>query len=362
MLNPSQVDASWWGVRGDVGFGEPENEGVSVSVAAVEGKVDAGNDNRWDSDQQWYAVSAGVRPGETRWETELTLAHLDNRQRGLTDFRRWYHDLRLARSLSRGWFVGVRASLYLDRALVMPVAGIERNAGSGWTFWAATEPSLKIPSFRETFVSSGDWNVPDLSLPAVRRYLDLRGGVRWAGQNQNAVALAVEGFRAGELRSWRRPDPADTTAVTPGLWTEHSEDDATGFKVMLSGAVRAGGAGVSGKAVAQSVRADGHQVAYVPRYEGWVELSYAYEGWRWGATLKGVAGREDETEADYGDFLRLDLEAAYRFRSHSLPLGLRNVELAIGIENLTNVDDLRWPGVPSYGFGLVAGVRTLFGN
>jgi hypothetical protein len=353
-LNPEPVEASWWGIRGDVTYKEPEDEGISASVAAIDGKVDAGPGKRWDSKQQWYAVSGAGRPGGPRWEGALVLAHFDNQQPGVTDFRRWYHNLRVARSLTGGWYVGAVAALYLDRALLMPVAGIEREFGEGWTAWAATEPSLQVPSFREVFVADGDWNVPDLTLAAERRYLDLRGGVRWRDEDRHSLAVGGEAFRTGQFRSWEQ---------TGGLWTERAlTEDATGFRLVLSGASRSGGFRATGKVQAQSVRANSMQVPYVPRYEGWLELSYAYQGWRAGAALKGVAGRTDEFEQEFGDFLRLDIDAAYRFRTHSLPLGFRNLEFSVGIENLADVADQRWPGVPPYGFGIIAGFRALYGS
>jgi hypothetical protein len=354
-LNPESMEGSWWGVRGDVSYKEPEEEGAALSVAVVDGKVDAGTAGRWDSDQQWYALTGSMRPGGVKWEGELVLAHLDNTQTEpeLTDFRRWYHSLRLARSLSGGWYAGVIGALYLDRALLMPVAGIERGFDSGWTLWAATEPSLRLPSFRETFVTNGDWNVPDLTLPAERRYLDLRGGIRWTGEDRSSVAFGVVVWKTGEYRTWR----PDTT-----LWIEDRADDATGFRAILSGGAGASGFRVSGKLAAQSIRDDARQIAYVPRYEGWLDLSYAHRGWRLGTTLRGVAGREDDESRKYGDYFRVDLEVAYRFRTHSLPLGFRNMEFAVEIENLTDVEDRRWPDVPAYGFGIVAGVRALYGN
>lgn len=352
-LSPTQVDASWWSVRGDATYQSSPDEGLGFSMAAGGGEVDADTMGIWKTDQIWYGVNGAVRVDSTRWELDLRLGSLDQRSFGQERLRRWFHDLRVARSLSGGWYVGGRAALYQKRVLLMPVAGVERRLGeSNFTAWAGTEPSMSLPSFREVFVSNGDWNVPDLTRPAERRYIDLRGGLRWAWKAQS-FALSGNFYKVGEYRTWVRSGP---------YWQEVGLEDATGIQITASGKASAGGFQVEGKSEARNVHFRGAQVPYVPRYEGWLDLSYSFRGWRWGATLNGVGGREDEFGVRYADFLRLDLEAAYRFRTHGLPMGFRNLEIALGIQNLTGVEDRRWPGVPAYGFGVVGGVRALYGD
>jgi hypothetical protein len=352
-LSPAQIDASWYGVRGDITYLAGEDVGAGISVAAAGGKVDADTLGRWDTDQVWYAFKAAARAGGARWEMDLRLGALDQDPAGADPFRKWFHDLRLARSFSGGWYFGARAASYQDRWLVMPVARVERPLGtSGLTAWAGTEPSMSLPAFREVFVADGDWNVPDLTLPAERRYLDLRGGLRWA-EGEHAFAIGSEIHKTGEFRTWERVGP---------LWHETRIDDVTGVGVTLSGASFLGPLRVSGKLGVNSVRAEGMQVPYVPRYEGWFDLGYAYEGWRWGVSLEGAGGREDEFGTSFNDFLKLDLEGAYRFRTRSLPIGFRNLEIAVEVQNVTDVKDRRWPGVPSYGVGVIAGVRALYGE
>lgn len=352
-LSPTKTEASWWSVRGDATYQYKEDEGLGFSVATGGGEVDADTLGVWKTNQLWYGVNGAVRVDSTRWELDLRLGNLNQRSFGRPHLRRWFHDLRVARSLSGGWYLGVRASLYQKRVLLMPVAGVEQRLGeSHFTAWAGTEPKMSLPSFREVFVSNGDWNVPDLTRPAERRYIDLRGGLRWAWRSQS-FALAGNFYKVGEYRTWRRSGP---------YWHEIGLQDATGFQLTASGKASSQGFGLEGKAVARSVRFRGEQVAYVPRYEGWLDVSYSFRGWRWGAALNGVGGREDEFGVRYADFLRLDLEAAYRFRTHGLPMGFRNLEIALGIQNLTDVEDRRWPGIPAYGFGVVGGVRALYGE
>jgi hypothetical protein len=247
----------------------------------------------------------------------------------------------------------VRGSLYRGVGILLPVAGVEHELAWGWTAWAATEPSLRVPSFRETYVAEGDWNVPDLTLDAERRWLDLRGGFRWSDGGDRTLGIGGEFFETDNLRTWRDEGP---------FWVESSVHDAKGLKLVLSGSARLGGLRAAAKAETQSVRAEGTRVPYVPRYEGWASLDYTWAGWRFGSTLQGVAGRRDETGNGFGDFLRIDLEGAYRFRTQTLPLGFRTLEASVRVENITDVQDRRWPDIPAYGIGVVAGVRALYGS
>ena len=352
-LNPDPIKASWWGIRGDAGWQRRRQPSFTLSAARVNGELDAGGAGVWRTEQTWLGLKGGQIRDGIEWDGEYTVAILDQKQPGEPGRERWYHHIRLTRSLPGGWYAGGRFGLYQDRVLLLPVAGVERPLHRGWTIWAATEPSLTLPSFREVFVDNGDWNLPDLHLPAERRYFDLRGGLRWTGDDERSFALGAEAFKIDQLRTWRR---------LTALWEEQSVDDATGFRVTISGRGNLGPLQVSARATAQTVQEDTVRVPYVPRYEGWGEVSYAYEGWRLALTATGIDGRTDENEQEYGAFLRWDLEAAYRFRTRNLPMGFRNLEMALGIQNLTDVEDSRWPGIPSYGFGVVAGVRALYGN
>lgn len=352
-LNPDPIKASWWGIRGDAGWHRRRQPSFTLSAAQVKGELDAGGMGVWHTDQTWLGLKGGQIRDGIEWDAEYTVAVLDQKQPGEPARERWYHHLRLTRSLSGGWYFGGRFGTYQARVLLLPVAGLERPLDGGWTIWAGTEPSLTLPSFREIFVDNGDWNLPDLRLPAERRYLDLRGGLRWTGDNERSFALGAEVFKIDQLRTWRR---------LTALWEEQSVDDATGFRATLSGHGNLGRFQFSARATAQTVQEDTVRVPYVPRYEGWGEVSYAYQGWRLTLTGIGIDGRTDENEQEYGSFLRWDLEAAYRFRTRNLPLGFRNLEMALGVQNLTDVEDSRWPGIQSYGFGLVAGVRALYGN
>jgi hypothetical protein len=353
-LSPDVVEASWWGLRGDVGLRNPERTGFRFSGARVSGELEAGARGRWETDQAWFALGGGRWFGDTRWEGKYTLGILDFTEPGEASERFWYHDARLTRSLPGGWYLGGKVGIYQKRVLILPAAGVEYGIGSGWTLWAATEPSLRLPSFRETFVANGDWNLPDFDLPAERRYLDLEGGIRWAGEDERSLAVGAEIFRTDRLRTWRR---------SGSFWEEEARiNDATGMKMILSGTGELGPFRLATKAEAKRIRAGGDPVPFVPQYEGWLEVGYAYEGWRWEMTVFGIQGRKDDTGAGYGDFLRWDVGVAYRFPTEDLPLGFRNLELSLGLDNLTDVDDRRWPGVPAYGLGVVAGVRALYGS
>jgi hypothetical protein len=368
-LSPGQVESSWWGIRGDVGMRAPEESGFRLSGSLVQGEVEVGNRGRWETDQAWFAVNGGHWLGGARWDAGYSLGFLDYSQpvrdttasAGFADETDSpaYHTLRVTRNMPGGWYVGGKAGLYQKRVLILPVAGVTHDLGSGITVWAGSEPSLSLPNFRETFVSNGDWMLPDLSLPAERRYLDLRGGIRMGEENAHSLAVSGEVFRTDLLRTWRK----GSVGLWNGLWEEvATSSDATGVKLTVSGSVALGPVGLAARGDAARVRADGAQIPYVPRHDGSLELSYAHEGWRWVLTLFGVNGREDEFGVRYGDFLRWDLDFAYRFPNRSLPMGFRNMEVAVGLDNLTDVKDRRWPGVPAYGFGVVIGVRALYGS
>jgi hypothetical protein len=143
---------------------------------------------------------------------------------------------------------------------------------------------------------------------------------------------------------------------------ETAVHDAKGIQVTGSGTATVGAVRGAVKAEVKNVRGEGRRVPYVPRYQGWATLDYTVGGIRFGTAIQGVAGREDETGDAFGDSLRIDLEAAYRFRPAAAPLGFRTLEASLRIENVTDVSDRRWPGLPAYGRGVVVGVRALVGE
>jgi hypothetical protein len=368
-LSPNKVESSWWGVRGDLARHAPEESGFRFSGSLVKGEVEAGSRARWKTDQAWFGVSGGRWFGGGRWDVDYALGFLDYKQPvpdtaaagGFvydTDSPA-YHTLRVTRNTPGGWYLGGKAGLYNKRALLLPVAGVTRDLGSGFTVWAGSEPSLSLPDFRETFVSNGDWMLPDLGLPAERRYLDLHGGIGLSGENDRSLSVSGEVYRTDLLRTWTK----GTAGPWDGLWKETAvSSDATGITLTASGSVALGPVGLAAAWHATRVRADGAQIPYVPLNDGSLKLSYAQAGWRWALTLYGVNGREDEFGDRFGDFLRWDIDFAYRFPNRSLPLGFRNMEVNVALDNLTDVKDLRWPGVPAYGFGVVLGIRALYGS
>jgi hypothetical protein len=368
-LSPDKVESSWWGIRGDVARHAPEETGFRLSGSVVKGEVEVGKRARWKTDQAWFAVNGGRWVGGARWDVSYNLGFLDYKQPvpdtaaagGFvydTDSPA-YHTLRVVRNTPQGWYLGGKAGLYNKRALLLPVAGVTHDLGGGFRAWAGSEPSLSIPDFRETFVSNGDWMVPDLGLPAERRYLDLHGGIGLSGENDRSLSVSGEVYRTDLIRTWSK----GTAGPWDGLWKETAvSSDATGVKITAAGSVALGPVGVAATWHATRVRADGAQIPYVPLNDGSLKLSYARSGWRWALTLYGVNGREDEFGKRFGDFLRWDIDFAYRFPNQSLPLGFRSMEVNVALDNLTDVKDRRWPGIPAYGFGVVLGVRALYGS
>lgn len=352
-LSPDVVDAAWSGVRADLSIPQEEETGLAASAAYASGELLAGDSGKWRTQQTWLSLRGSTWLSDSRWEGKYDAAFLHHEQTGLPKDGFWYHHLRVVRHQKNGWYVGARGGVYMNRYLLLPVAGVERPVGLGFRMWGASEPSLTLPSFRETFVAKGDWNVPDFTLPAERRYLDLRGGIKWVGKGERAFNLGTEVYKVDQLRVWARSGP---------FWQEAAVDDATGVNVSLSGNLDSGHLRLRARGLARSLRAEGRHVPYVPRYEMEFEFGYRYKGLRWTLALEGVAGRDDESGDNYGDFLRLDIETAYRWKTQALPLGFQNMEVSIGIDNLTDVDDRRWPGIPAYGIGVVAGVRALYGS
>ena len=345
------VTASWKGLRGNAAYDAGGPLRGSGYVAWARGALDTTGTRDWRTDQVFFGASGGVTRGGARWSGSLDVGRLDQRQPDFEPFRYWYRNLRVARRAPQGWYVGGRVSAYHDRALVMPVAGVERGLGSGWTAWAATEPGMELPAFDRTFVRDGDWNVPDLTLPAERRDLDLRGGVRWRGFEADSAGARVEVFHAGSYRTWSRVN---------GVYAERALDGATGSRLIFTGGLGGGAARLSGRLAVQSIRSGGRDVPYVPRAEGQLELAVASRGWQGHVAALGAGGRKDEAGTSYGSFLRFDLGVAYRLEEGNLPFGARWVEMTIRVRNLTDQADRRWPGVPGAGIGVYGGVQALY--
>jgi hypothetical protein len=230
--------------------------------------------------------------------------------------------------------------------LIMPVAGAEADLPGRFRVWAASEPSLEPTPFRETFLLGGDWNVPDFELAVQRRWLDLRGGFRWEPGGGTAEAR-VEYFHADDYRSWRSDD---------GLWVESAVGAVRGTRLHARGAV----ADVLGAQLVLEVERlwlrdnDGSPVPFVPDLTGRLGGQYDWNRWTFGTSFLAVRGRHDEGAAEYGSFLRWDVEARYRTRSR--------LEYSLRIENLGNAAAKRWPGYPVYGRGIYGGVRLLLGS
>jgi hypothetical protein len=345
------VSASWKGIRGNADYDPEGPVRGSGYLAFARGALDTTGTRRWRTDQIFFGAAGTVARGDARWQGSLDVGRLDQRQPDFEPFRYWYRDLRVVRRDPGGWYVGGRVSAYHDRALMMPVAGVRRGLGSGWTAWAATEPGMDLPAFERVFIRDGDWNVPDLTLPAERRDLDLRGGLRWRGFEADSAGVRLEVFHAGSYRTWHR---------TNGVFVERAPDGATGSRLIVTGGTGGGSARLSGGLTLQSIRSEHRNVPYVPRVLGRLELAVASRGWQGHVAALGVGGREDETGATYGSFLRWDLGVAYRLEEGDLPFGARWVELSVRVRNLTDQADRRWPGVPGTGIGVYGGVQALY--
>jgi hypothetical protein len=349
-LGPDVIDSYAWVARSDVGIGDLDGTGLTASVSRLSGDVDAGGSGTWRSKETWFELRGSLTTGTVRWEGHGRSASLNHEQPGLEETP-WFHDLRLVVKNPAGWYLGGRAGLYRDHGLVLPVAGIDRRLGS-WETWIRMEPRLSLPGFRETFVANGDWNVPDFSIPAERRTLDLEAGLR--SRNAEGQGITLEGriYQANKLRTWRRSE---------FLWAEDAVTSAECLEFQASGKMRLGSFLLSGDGLARSLRAEDRRVPYAPSFQGWMELGYESGRWRAASKLLGVAEREDEAGSVYGSFLRWDLEGALEIRSPVFLLSDR-IEIAARVENLTGVEDRRWPGVPGYGRGVFLGVRTLYGT
>lgn len=345
FLPAGPVAADWFGGRLDIRRTAESRSGIDrIQGAWVGGNLAAGA-GRWQTAQQWVSID-GRRPAPGgRFEARFSLARLEQRQTDRSGTDAVFPDLRVTRRFASGVYVGGRAALYRDRGLLLPVAGIERTLPAGWQVWAASEPSLEPTPFRETFVAGGDWNVPEFTLPAQRRDLDLRGGVRREGRTL-ALSGGAEWFRAGSFRTWRED---------AGLWVEDAVEHASGTRVHAS--ARVGGRRgfrFSIETSGQRIRADGSPVPFVPEHTARARVRYAVGPWHVGASVLGVRGRRDGEAREYGEFLRWDCEVSHR--------GSDRIEYSVRIENLGNSADQRWPGFPSYGRGIFGGVRYLLGS
>lgn len=349
-VDPEPVGSRWRGVRLQGGLAGETTRG-NLALALARGKYDAGFGRSWETQETWISLGGRARVRGARWEGSVTVGLLDRTQPGSATEDYTYQDLRIVRQVAGIWYVGLRQGSYSGRVLVAPVGGVELPLGAGWKAWAATEPFLKLPSFRDLYVVNSDWNTPDLQLPAERRYLDLRGGLDWEIPSRLQAQVAVNAFKTDQLRTW---------AGEESLWVARALDDATGFKLFLSGAGSLGGLRLSARFALQSVRAEGDQVPYVPTYQGQVEAGYAFGNWRLGLATLGVRGREDDAHGSYGNFSRWDVEAAYLYRRSSMPLRLAALEFNLRIMNLANVEDRRWPGVPGTGRTFFAAVQATY--
>ncbi len=346
------VSASWSALRFNA---EIRPEGPwrgSAWIAPARGRVAVPTPGDWRTAQAWLGGEGSYAGAGALFTGRLDVASIEQSQPQLGTFRYWYRNLRVVRHDPAGWYAGARAAVYNHRALLLPVAGVEGPVGGGWSGWAATEPGLALPSFRRTFVQDGDWNVPDLTLPAVRRDLDLRGGLR-RGTTEDSVGVRAGIFRESGTRTWRRED---------GLFVESAERHAVGASVTVEGRATQGRLTAGGTLTLQRVAASGDRVPYLPDVRGRLELDYAYRGWRWELTALGVGGRRDETGAAFGSFIRWDVGVDYRLRGSGLPLEARWVDLSLTVRNLTGVEDRRWPGVPGTGLGVYGGVQAAYGN
>ena len=258
-----------------------------------------------------------------------------------------FPDFRLTRRFGPGVYLGARAAAFDNQVILLPIAGAETGLGSGVRLWAATEPALEITPFRETFVRGGDWNLPDFSLPAMRRDLDVRGGVRWTPTGRTRVEASFAWYHANHVRTWRGDE---------GYFVETAAGEAVGRSVKIKvSSARIGPVELDFEGQRQWVEdSDGGQIAYHPTHTGTLELGYGRGKWHGATSLLGVQGRHDENGAAFGSFVRWDAEAAYRPGS--------GLEYTLRLENIADAEASRWPGFPSYGRGIYGGVRLHFGS
>ncbi len=347
-----EMDTDWRGVRFDLGYRGAGGSRFDLFASRSRGEVDAGPNSVTRTDRTWFGTELEIRRGDARWDGHGYAAAMDQTMPGFEDFRFWFRDVRLVRRDPDGWYLGVRASMYKRRGLLMPAAGVEKPLGGRWTAWVATEPSMQLPPFRETFVVNGDWQVPDLRLPAERRNFDLRGGLKWRVASAEA-RLRGELYHASHLRRWRRDG---------GVWRETAVGDGEGSRLSLEAEGSPAPFTIAAAVTWQRIESGGHRLPYTPKWITSLELDYRRRGWRWGISAEGVDGRTDENGNEYGSYLRVDLETAYRWRTGDLPLGARWLELWVRVENLGDVDDPRWPGIPGPGAGVYGGVQAVYGD
>lgn len=350
-LNPDATEADWIGGRVDVELPRVAPEGTTLGVSVVRGDLDAGVSGSWRTDQVWVDGRSALDVAGRILRLDVTGAILRHQQGG--ESRTGHGDVRGVLEMNRGLYVGVRASGYGPQAMLLPVAGIEGPLSSTVTGWARTEPRLIPLDFRTTFVTNGDFNTPDLSLLAVRRDVDLSGGVRWAPRDRFSLGTHLEAYRESDARTWKRDG---------AFFREVAVDQAVGTALGMSAEAGWSAFDLSLRGTGRRVTVADEPLAYVPTFEGSASLAWHPGPWRVETSTLLVSGRRDDTGVRYGDFVRWDVEAAYRYRAPGLPLGARWMELALRVENLTNVQDVRWPGVPAYGFGIYAGVRLVTGN
>jgi|GEM_PF-6990782 len=339
------VAADWRGGRIDVHRDAFGARLTRIQAAAVAGAVDVEGRGRWSNRQQWLRLEGRRAAVRGTWEAQVDIAHVVLEQPG-ERFRFLYPNVRLIRHVPEGFYLGARAAYERGRGLLLPVAGVERGLGGRFRVWIASEPNLGLTPFRETFISGGDWNVPDFSLPAERRDLDLRGGLRWSSGGVARASARLEWFHAGSFRTWRPED---------GLWREIAVGDVRGTRLHVKGTFGDGqGFRLAVDGQRRWIRAGGNQVPYVPTHLAKARLGFAHKRWFLEASVLGVRGWRDNDEQPFGEFLRWDLEGTYRARGR--------IEYSVRIENLGNAPDRRWPGFPGYGRGVFGGLRYSLGS
>ena len=335
---PEAVKASGWNL--DLGAGSPLHEGTfsGAKVSWSEGVLQANGDQRWS--HRDLALSGTGKSGV--WEGSLSLNLYSESQ---PDWNGTPVALRAeaAMDLTDHLRIGGRAALYRGQVMIMPTLAAQWMPQQNLELWAASRPELSRSDFQSVFLSGGDWNLPDFSLDAVERWLDLRGGFKWNARGNTSVHLSGFLWREENTRTW---------AASGSLWRESAVGTATGRELSAdlnwedpSGwKVRAGGR-------LSSIHASGVQVAYLPTWTVEGEVGRRVGRWSYGAVLSTVHGRRDETGSGFGSFTKLNLEGGYRPTPH--------LEVYARLENAGNAPAGRWPGLPSYGRGLFAGVRGL---
>jgi hypothetical protein len=306
-----------------------------VRIVSTETELEAAG--RMHRDRSLLAVVEDVPLNA--WRARVALRRLDLQQ-GDERWRFWQPDLILTRDLPGKSYLGLRLVKERKEALVAPVAGIEVPAG-GVRFWAASLPELVPSGIEVNWVREGDWQVPDLSLPPLRRWLDLRGGVRWEGPGGGFLQAAAFAYRAEGFRTW---------TADGGVWRETRRDGVQGGEVTVRGRWRwAGGVRVDGEVSRLWARDEEGRVPFVPRYRLRLRLAYETEPWTAEAGLWGRWGTVDEADRGFGTFLRVDLGVTYRWRP--------GLEYSLRIENVTGAGVRRWPGFPAYGRAVYGGLR-----